>query len=265
MLHARLICCVVVLLSGCRTLKEADAAMGAWTREHLGPEQAGDAAAAPNDEESKAASGKQAEKPPAENAAPGPSSTVTSNEEVSPKAEAGDSNQGQAAAPDAATIAAAEALFEGGHQAMVESDYDTACARFEESNRLDPAVGSLLNLAVCEEKRGHLATAWQLFKRVMHDLPAGDDRYPIAQRRASSLRARVPTLTLRLENGAPNQTRVRYFEAVLGHASFSVPLPLDPGQYTLHVSAPKREKRTYQVTLGEGEKKVLTVGPGDPQ
>lgn len=238
--------------------------MSAWTREHLGPGE-GAQAANPKREtesgdgkvESKQRSG---DKPEPDNEQP------SSNDEIGPKAETkGDSNEKSTSTHDAAAIAAAEALFESGHQAMADEDYDTACARFEESNRLDPAVGALLNLAVCEEKRGRLATAWQLFKRVMHDLPVGDDRYPIAQRRASDLRLRVPTLTLKLESGAPKQTKVRYLEAVLGQASFSVPLPFDPGEYTLYVSAPAREQRTYQVSLSEGDKQVLTVGPGGPQ
>ena len=148
---------------------------------------------------------------------------------------------------------------------MSKGDYDTACARFAESNRLDPAVGSLLNLAACEEKRGRLATSWQLFKRVMSDLPPGDDRYPIAQRRASALRPRVPHVTLKLASDAPKQTTVAYGPMVFGQASFEVPLPFDPGEHKLVVGAPERETRSYTVVLSEGETKVLTVGPGDPK
>lgn len=244
---------VVVLVTSCKTLHEADAAMQAWTREHLHPDEEesversrkgspkGDASAAPVASGAPAASGSASDTPPDESfAEPAPSS-------------------------DAARGAAAEALFESGHEAMSKGDYDTACARFAESNRLDPAVGSLLNLAVCEEKRGRLATSWLLFKRVMNDLPAGDDRYPIAQRRASALRPRVPHVTLKLSSEAPKQTTVKYGTVVLGQASFEVPLPFDPGEHKLLVGAPEREPRSYTVVLSEGETKVLTVGPGDPK
>lgn len=244
---------VLVSVTSCKTLHEADAAMQAWTREHLHPDEEdsveragkgtpkGDASAAPVASQTPASSGTATDAPPDDAfAAPSPST-------------------------DAARGAAAEALFESGHEAMSRGDYDTACARFAESNRLDPAVGSLLNLAACEEKRGRLATSWQLFKRVMSDLPPGDDRYPIAQRRASALRPRVPHVTLKLASDAPKQTTVKYGAVVLGQASFDVPLPFDPGEHTLLVGAPEREARSYTVKVAEGETKVLTVGPGDPK
>lgn len=246
------VCCCVIGLTSCKTLKEADAAMSAWTREHLSEEEEKKQA-----EEGEAADGGKGATEQRDAGAPPPQQATA------------DPNQQEQPPPmpttDAARGAAAEALFESGHEAMSQGDYDTACARFEESNRLDPAVGSLLNLAACEEKRGRLATAWQLFKRVMNELPAGDDRYPIAQRRASDLRPRVPRLTLELERNAPKQTTVHYGKVILGQASFHVPLPFDPGEHTLYVVAPDRDRRAYQVTLREGEQKVLSVAPGAPK
>jgi tetratricopeptide (TPR) repeat protein len=258
MLRYCLLCGVVALSTSCKTLHEADAAMSAWTRDRLAPEPA--ASAEPEAKEARAA---EASKNRA-----GGSARAAAARRTAEEPEAVSSTEQAALAGTSgprASEAAAEALFESGHEAMSAGDYATACARFEESNRLDPAVGSLLNLAVCEEKRGRLATAWQLYKRVMSELVAGDDRYPIAQRRASALRPRVPRLTLQLESGASKQTTVRYGQVTLGRASFRVPLPFDPGEHTLHVQAPKREPRVYQVRMAEGETKLLRVAPGDPE
>src|SRR5262245_61414545 len=72
--------------------------------------------------------------------------------------------------------AAAEALFQAGREAMDARDYKTACERFEESHRLEPTAGALLNLANCREKLGELATAWQRFQEAIQKLPAGDNR-----------------------------------------------------------------------------------------
>ena len=55
--------------------------------------------------------------------------------------------------------AAAEALFEQARAAMAAGSYELACARFRDSDRLDPAIGTRFNLADCEEKRGRVATA----------------------------------------------------------------------------------------------------------
>jgi len=41
----------------------------------------------------------------------------------------------------------AESLFREGRRAADEGNYALACTRFEESNRLDPAAGAVLNLA----------------------------------------------------------------------------------------------------------------------
>jgi hypothetical protein len=58
-----------------------------------------------------------------------------------------------------ADSAAAEALFREGRDAAKHGDLETACADFAESQRLDPAPGTLLNLAECEEKLGRVASA----------------------------------------------------------------------------------------------------------
>jgi hypothetical protein len=56
--------------------------------------------------------------------------------------------------------AGAEALFEAGREALDKGDYEVACQRFEESNRLESAAGTILNLANCREQLGQLASAW---------------------------------------------------------------------------------------------------------
>src|SRR5687768_2981870 len=48
--------------------------------------------------------------------------------------------------------AAAEALFRQGRQAADAGDHAKACEKFKESNRLDPALGTVFNIADCEEK-----------------------------------------------------------------------------------------------------------------
>jgi len=243
---------VLVFVTSCKTLHEADAAMQAWTREHLRADEDED----PVDKSSQEVPDANPSATPVASTVPAPADSGVAPDETPPEA---------SPATEVARSAAADALFESGHEAMSKGDYDTACARFAESNRLDPAVGSLLNLAACEEKRGRFATSWQLFKRVMSDLPPGDDRYPIAQRRASALRPRVPHVTLKLASDAPKQTTVTYGPMVFGQASFDVPLPFDPGEHKLVVGAPEREARSYTVVLSEGDTKVLTVGPGDPK
>lgn len=158
--------------------------------------------------------------------------------------------------------AAAEALFDQGRAALAEGDFDTACGRFRESDRLDPALGTRFNLADCEEKRGRLATAWSLFRGVVAQLADGDDRLPVAQRRLAALEPRVPRLTMVLAPDAPHSTQVKEGDMEYAEASFGVALPLDPGMHHLLVVAPGHQPRTLDVALEPGETAEVKVVPG---
>jgi len=158
--------------------------------------------------------------------------------------------------------AAAEALFRQGREAADAGDYATACEKFKESNRLDPAVGTVFNIADCEERLGRLATAWQLFQEVAQRLPAGDDRQAIARGRSKTLEPRLPKLAVRLSETAPAGTLVQRDGVELGAASLETALPVDPGPHQVSAGAPGHQTRVFDVVLREGESKSLDVEPG---
>ena len=56
----------------------------------------------------------------------------------------------------------AQSLFDEGLQQLKNKNYARACTAFEGSQKLDPRVTTLLNLAACREQNGQLATAWAL-------------------------------------------------------------------------------------------------------
>src|SRR5882724_10827634 len=141
-------------------------------------------------------------------------------------------------AEDTRDPAAAEELFRQGRAASEKRDFNTACAKFRESNRLDPAVGTVFNIADCEEKLGRLATAWTLFQEVVQRLPPADNRRAIAEQRASKLEPRVPKLSIRLAHSARSDVTVRRDGVSLGTASLDTPLPVDPGDHVVIVEGP---------------------------
>jgi len=158
--------------------------------------------------------------------------------------------------------AAADALFDSARAAMAKGALDEACEKFRESDQLDPAPGTELNLADCEEKRGRLASAWVLFRTVEEKLAENDERLPVAHARAQALQPRVPKLMLSLSPDAPKNCRVKDGAVDFGSAAFGVPLPLEPGPHELVVSAPGFEPRQFRVLLVPGETRALAVSPG---
>lgn len=160
--------------------------------------------------------------------------------------------------------AAAEQLFRQGRAASEKRDFLTACAKFRESNRLDPAVGTVFNIADCEEKLGRFATSWTLFQEVAQRLASDDDRQAIAVRRAKSLEARVPLLTVHLAPSAAAHVTVHRDGVELGSASLDTPLPVDPGDHVVVVEAPGTQPMQFRASVGEGERAQLEVRVGVP-
>jgi hypothetical protein len=158
--------------------------------------------------------------------------------------------------------AAAEALFREGRAAAQKGNWDVACPKLRESERLDPAAGTLLNLADCEEHRGKVATAWQLFRQVAESLPESDERVPLAKRRAADLEKRLPHLTVRLAGVAPIGVKVVRNDVELSEASLGAALPVDPGSYQIVVTAPGRQLTKATVVVTEGAASAIEVRAG---
>lgn len=170
-----------------------------------------------------------------------------------------------ASAEQARDPAAADALFRAGKEAMGKGDLATACARFEESQRLDPATGTLLNLADCEMKRGNVATARQHFIDASESLPPEDRRVTYAKEQIASLSPRVPTVRIVVNAPKDGRASVRVLRdgVELGAASLGVALPLDPGEHRVVVKAEGRKDSTYLFRVAEAETKLLEVAPGE--
>jgi hypothetical protein len=158
--------------------------------------------------------------------------------------------------------AAAEALFRQGREAMEAQRYAEALPRFVESQRLEPAVGTLMNIATCEEKVGRLASAWQRWNEAIDALPATDDRLTFARNRAKALEQRLPRLAVSLASPRDQGARVFRDDVELGPASQGALLPIDPGLHTVTVQMPGHRTEKTTVHLGEGEKKQIEVHSG---
>ncbi len=166
-----------------------------------------------------------------------------------------------AAAQTPSERALAESLFREGKQLLARGDYASACRKLEESQRLDPVGGTLLNLATCHEKEGKLATAWAEYQSALELAKRANrrDRVTLAQRKVDELAPRVPYLTITLDGEAPPGLRVELDGVVMGSASLGTRLAVDPGNHELVATAEDRVPWKTSVTLAEGDKKTAVI------
>lgn len=159
--------------------------------------------------------------------------------------------------------AMADALFREAKALMRKKDYPKACRKFEESQRLDPRDGTLLNLAVCHEKEGKFATAWVEFQESLAAAKAAKrwGRITLAKRRMKALESKVPFLTVEVSPGAATGFELRRNGVVIAQPAWGTAMPVDPGEHKLEASAPGHIPwdGTFEVDVGQDKTVVVPV------
>jgi hypothetical protein len=84
-------------------------------------------------------------------------------------------------------VAKAESLFRSAKEADARGDLTTACSQFAESQKLDPAVGTLLNLADCETRTGQSSAALEHYQAARAQMSPEDTRRQFANDQIASL------------------------------------------------------------------------------
>ena len=158
----------------------------------------------------------------------------------------------------------ADALFRAGRAALADGDLALACTRFAESYRLDPAAGTVLNLADCEEKSGRLSLALTHFAEARDALAPRDFRLPTVKNRIASLDKRVPRLTLVSAAPLPKGAHLECDGVELGPGALGVALPVDPGPHTCTLHVVDRSDSRVEIVLKEGEHRSVAIQPGAP-
>lgn len=166
-----------------------------------------------------------------------------------------------AARADERAAVDAEMLFREGRHAADLGNFALACEKFEASHKAQPAPGTLLNLADCEESRGMLTRAWHDFLALADALPESDERKAVALERARSLERSMPRLRVRLTRTSFD-ARVFRDGVELGDVTLGVALPVDPGRHFVTVREPGFQERAYTILIKRGEERDLQVEHG---
>lgn len=158
-------------------------------------------------------------------------------------------------APARANDPVAEHLFSEGRAAARTKDWTRACSLLQESQNREPAPGTLLNLADCEEHRGRLVTSRAQYAAAARLFSAGDARAKYATERAASLGDRIAKLRLL----ADANLVVECDGAPVSATTFNTFVDVDPGEHVLVVKVAGRADTRQVVRLAEGERRDLVL------
>lgn len=153
----------------------------------------------------------------------------------------------------------ADADFRRARTLLAEQRYAEACPLFERSHALEPALGTLLNVADCSEKLQRWGRAYRAFVEAARWSKRNDDRKreEVARARAQALKTRVVLLAIDVDQPqAVVELHALNGSSTSLHLAIDAfePIGLDPGPYLLKVMAPGRvpyEKRLEFSRVGE--------------
>jgi hypothetical protein len=172
-------------------------------------------------------------------------------------------------AQSTAESALAETLYRQGRQLMADGKIAEACPKFAESHRLDPATGTLLNLAACHEAEQKYATAsleyGEAVARAQRD--HRDDRVRFAQARLTALEPKVSTIRVELATSADSDgVETELDGAPVRGPARNVPLPIDPGDHVVVARAAGHKAWSQHVIVDKDAMNVtVTVPPLEPE
>jgi hypothetical protein len=161
--------------------------------------------------------------------------------------------------PAHAQSAEAEALFQDGKRLMTRGETAKACEKFEASDRVEPKSGTEINLALCRETNGQLASAWAAYlKTAASAKQVGNARREAeARKRAAALEPRLIYLTI----AVPDDVRVdglviKRDGTAVDAALWNQRVPVDPDEYTISAEAPGYQSWSTSIVVKTKSKKV---------
>jgi hypothetical protein len=172
-----------------------------------------------------------------------------------------------AAEPTPADKALALQLFEEAEKLVAAGNAAAACPKYSESQRRDPQLGTLLQLADCHEKVGKTASAWAGYKEAAeiaarrNAAGPSEPREQIARARAAALEPNLSTLTIVVTQTDSASLEIRQDGELVGHGAWGAPWPVDPGKYTISAQAKGKKPFVKVIEITSGGAKIEVTIP----
>jgi hypothetical protein len=157
-------------------------------------------------------------------------------------------------------IAKSDAAFEEGLKLKDAGQLDKACAKFREALVFNPnAVGTMLNVAVCDENTGHIASAYKRFKEARdrgHEQNLGEQA-KLAEDHMAKLEPDMPYLAIAFAEATDDTKLVVNDEVIALKEAGNI--PVDPGPLSIVVSRPGRVPYETKTAIDKKEHKAVAV------
>jgi hypothetical protein len=166
-----------------------------------------------------------------------------------------------AAEPTPTELAVARRLFKEATELEAQGRWEDASVKLREAIRIKDTPGLRYHLAHCEESLGLLVEALLDYDRARDLIAAGaraadvESLLPEAQR---ALARRVPSIVIVSPPGVTGVSAAIDGQGV-APSVIGRPAPVNPGTHRVSVSAPGYEDFVADVTVTEGERRVLGV------
>lgn len=168
----------------------------------------------------------------------------------------------------AGDAAGAQRAFDEAQSLMAANEYAKACSKFEESQRLDAQLGTLLHLANCHERLGKLASAWREFSAAVKLAAArnaageNEPREATARRRAEDLEWRMSSITLDVTQRHAADLRIELDGQPLHPSQWGQRQPVDPGEHQITARAPGQQTWTHGYSVEREGTRLRILIPG---
>lgn len=159
----------------------------------------------------------------------------------------------------------AAALFEKG-RALVEAGKGAeACPKFEESHRIFPTGAASLNLGLCYEALGRVASAVAAFEEALGRAIADrrDDRQRLSREKLAELRPRVPKIRILVPPNLPAASVLLLDGEAVPRSLWGDPIPVDPGRHRITLEVPGHAPRATEQPIAEAQVHTLRLSLGD--
>jgi hypothetical protein len=160
----------------------------------------------------------------------------------------------------------ADKLFDDGRRYLVSKEYALACTAFEQSQTADPAIGTLLNIALCYETWGKIAASYRWYLEAeKFAREKSDDREKGARAKVDELAPKVPHLQVDIPADADIATTFVLDGKEIDRVALADDQLVEPGRHTIVARVPGKPPKETVIDIKQGERRRLTIDVPRPE